>query len=102
MDLNIQQEIPTFAEGHEGSVYLTIMNLANLIDKDSGKVYRMRFPQQQLFNWDLDPVTGQYIYLRRQGDSTTGTNINTNVANFSEFYPSASTWRIKVGVNYRF
>lgn len=102
MDLNIQQEIPTFAEGHEGSVYLTIMNLANLLDKDSGKVYRMRFPQQQLFNWDLDPVTGQYIYLRRQGDSTTGTNINTNISNFNEFYPSASTWRIKVGVNYRF
>jgi hypothetical protein len=102
MDLNIQQEIPAFAEGHEGTVYFTILNLANLLDKDSGKVYRMRFPQQQLFNWDMDPLTGQYIYLRRQGDATTGTNINTDLANFNEFYPSASTWRIKVGVNYRF
>lgn len=102
MDLNIQQEIPAFAEGHEGTLYLTILNLANLIDNDSGKVYRMRFPQQQLFNWDLDPVTGQYIYTRRQGDSTVGSAINTDIANFSEFYPSSSTWRIKVGINYRF
>lgn len=102
MDLNIQQEIPAFAEGHTGTLYLTIMNLANLIDKDAGQVYRMRFPQQQLFNWDLDPATGQYIYLRRQGDNTTGSNINTDVGNYNEFYSSASTWRIKVGVNYRF
>lgn len=102
MDLNIQQQIPAFAEGHSGTVYLTIMNLANLIDKDAGQVYKMRFPQQPLFNWDLDPVTGQYIYLRRQGDNSTGSNINTNITNFNEFAPSASTWRIKVGVNYRF
>jgi outer membrane receptor for ferrienterochelin and colicin len=102
MDLNIQQEIPAFAEGHSGTVYLTVMNLANLFDKDAGQVYRMQFPQQQLFNWDLDPLTGQYIYLRRQGDTTTGNNINTDITNFNAFAASASTWRIKVGVNYRF
>ncbi|MCG7531878.1 TonB-dependent receptor [Psychrobium sp. MM17-31] len=94
LDLNIRQEIPGFTEDHKGLFYVSIKNLANLLNDDWGQVYRMRFPQQAL--WDLRGVNdeGQYQY----GERFRG----TDVRNYNEFYPEASTWRIKMGVRYSF
>ncbi len=98
MDLNVQQEIPGFSPEHKGTLYFTVLNLANLLDKDSGQVHRMRFPQQPLMQFSVDSTTGQYTYEPLSSSST----LLQNARNWSEFYPSASVWRIKVGVNYRF
>lgn len=92
-DLYISQEVPGFVEGHKGKVYLTVSNFANLLNDDWGKVYRMRFPQQILFDYDVNDQ-GQYIYQERFG--------GTNTANYNTFDVSESTWRLKVGVKYTF
>ncbi|WP_414828578.1 TonB-dependent receptor [Alteromonas sp. H39] len=92
-DLYISQEVPGFVDGHKGKVYLTISNFANLLNDDWGKVYRMRFPQQILFDFDVNDQ-GQYIYQERFG--------GTNTANYDTFDVSESTWRLKVGVKYTF
>lgn len=94
LDFSIQQEIPGFADGHKGMIYLTIDNLLNLIDSDKGQVRRMEFPQQILWDYDINPTTGQYQYDERFGGSVT--------SNWSEYIPEASTWRLKLGLRYSF
>ncbi|GGW92179.1 TonB-dependent receptor [Alteromonas halophila] len=93
MDLAISQEIPGFLEGHKGRLYFTIDNFANLLNDDWGKSYRMRFPQQILYDFDINDQ-GQYVLQEAFG--------GTDTRNYDEFDVSESTWRIKVGVRYTF
>lgn len=92
LDLSIRQELPGFMEGHKGLVYLTVDNLLNLIDSSKGKVYGSNFGTFELVDYTIDPATGQYQY----GASRTSTE------NWDAFYTADSTWRLKVGVSYRF
>lgn len=75
-------------------IYLTIDNLLNLLDSSKGKVRRMEFPQQTLWDYDVNSETGQHQYHERFG--------GTNTSNWSEYIPEASTWRLKLGVRYEF
>ncbi|WKD48133.1 TonB-dependent receptor [Microbulbifer spongiae] len=93
MDLAITQEIPGFLPGHRGMIYLTIDNFANLLNDDWGKVYDLEFPQQILFDYDVNE-NGQYIYYEPFG------GLNTN--NFERFQVEQSTWRVKLGLKYTF
>ncbi len=93
MDLAISQEIPGFTEDHKGRLYFTIDNFANLLNDEWGQSYRMRFPQQILFDYGLNDQ-GQYILDVPYGGSDT--------RNYDEFDVAESTWRIKVGVRYTF
>lgn len=92
MDLSIRQTIPGFAEGHSGTVYVTITNVLNLLNDDWGKVYGTRFGTINLNNFAIDPVTKQYIY----------SDVRSSDKAYEEFYAPESTYRIKVGVSYRF
>lgn len=94
LDFSIQQDIPGFADGHKGMIYLTIDNLLNLLDSSKGKVRRMEFPQQILWDYDVNGETGQYQYHERFG--------GTDTSNWSEYIPESSTWRLKLGVRYEF
>ncbi|MFZ8198669.1 TonB-dependent receptor [Alteromonas portus] len=93
MDLAISQEIPGFVEGHKGRIYLNIDNFANLLNDDWGKVYEMTYPQQILFDYDVNEA-GQYVYQEAYG--------GTDTRNYDSFDEEQSTWRIKVGVKYTF
>ncbi len=93
MDLAISQEIPGFVEGHKGRIYLNIDNFANLLNDDWGKVYRMQYPQQILFDYDVNDQ-GQYVLSTPFGGSDT--------RNYDTFDIDDSTWRIKIGVRYSF
>lgn len=93
MDLAISQEVPGFMEGHKGKIYFTIDNLANLLNDDWGKSYRMNFPQQILYDFDLNDQ-GQYILQEAFG--------GTDTSNADTFDIDDSVWRIKVGVKYTF
>ncbi len=93
MDLAISQEIPGFVEGHKGKLYINIDNFANLLNDDWGKVYRMNFPQQILYDFDINEQ-GQYVLYEAFG--------GTDTRNFDTFDVDDSTWRIKVGVKYTF
>ena len=93
LDLNITQEIPGFAEDHKGIFYVTVANLANLLNDDWGQVYQMRFPQQILFDYDVNDA-GQYRLTKPYGGFDT--------RNYDEFKPEQSTWRLKMGLRYKF
>lgn len=93
MDLAISQEVPGFLEGHKGKIYFTIDNFANLLNDDWGKSYRMRFPQQILYDFDLNDQ-GQYQLYEAYG--------GTDTRNADTFDIDDSVWRIKVGVKYTF
>lgn len=93
IDLAVTQDLPGFAEGHKGQVYFIVDNFANLLNDDWGKSYKMQFPQQILFDYDVN-ADGQYVLSERFG--------GTNTQNFDMLEVEQSTWRIKVGVKYSF
>lgn len=92
LDVSVRQEIPGFVADHKGEVYFVVDNFLNLIDSSKGKVYGDDFGDQTLTNFTLDQTTHQYIY----------NNVTSGRNNWDKFYPEESTWRIKVGVAYRF
>lgn len=93
MDLAITQEIPGFMPEHRGLVYFTIDNFANLLNDDWGKVYNQSFPQQVLFDYDVNDA-GQYVYSEPFGGA--------NSKSYDSFEAAESTWRVKMGLKYNF
>ncbi len=106
LDLRIDQEIPGFSKEHRGVVYLEILNLLNLFDDDSGKVLRNRFSTSSriLVDYDVNDQ-GQYVYSVPFCGAAFGGNPeecwNTD-ANWDRFESAESTWRMKLGIRYRF
>ncbi|ALZ76091.1 TonB-dependent receptor [Rheinheimera sp. F8] len=95
MDVSIRQELPGFTEGDSGTFYVTITNFLNLLNDDWGQVYGTRFGSINLMDASYDPNTKQLVY--RAPDINTTPNVH-----YSEFFAPESTYRIKVGVSYRF
>ena len=93
MDLAITQEVPGFMPEHRGLVYLTVDNFANLLNDDWGKVYDLEYPQQILFDYDVNE-NGQYVYSEPFG--------GLNTENYDRFQAQQSTWRVKLGLKYNF
>ena len=93
MDLAITQEVPGFLPDHRGVLTLTVDNFANLLNDDWGKVYDLQFPQQKLFDYDVN-ADGQYVYSEPYG--------GFNADNYSRFQVAESTWRVKLGLKYNF
>jgi outer membrane receptor for ferrienterochelin and colicin len=92
LDFKFTQEIPGFMEGHKGSVYFSVKNLLNLIDSSAGKVYRTDFfNNRDLVGVEYDQVNNQYVYSE-------GYDMDAPVS----FDAERSSWRIKLGVNYKF
>jgi len=89
LDLSVRQEIPGFAEGHKGEVYLVVNNLLNLIDSSKGKVYTQGNNTSEVIGMDIDPMSGQYIY---------GSLIEDGL----NFEAKQSAYRLKVGIKYTF
>lgn len=46
-DLRIEQQLPSFVDGHEGSVFFVIDNFTNMLNDDWGMLYQLGFPQYQ-------------------------------------------------------
>lgn len=93
MDLAITQELPGFTKDHKGQLYFIIDNLANLINDDWGKSYRISSRQQILFDVDINE-NGQYLLQEARG--------GTNTKNYNQFRVEPSAWSVKVGVKYQF
>jgi len=96
LDLSIRQEIPGFKADHKGILYFTVDNLLNLIDSSKGKVYGNDFGTTELAQFTIDPDTRKYEY-----DRPISANDNGGYGN-DKFYTTDSTWRIKIGVSYKF
>lgn len=94
LDLSIQQEVPGFMDGHKGVLYLTIANLANLLNDDWGVERRLTYPQVSLYDFGGLSDDGKY-----QIDSV-----------YNGYYPNnygtvdlnSSSWSAKLGIRYTF
>ena len=93
MDLSFQQEIPGFVEGHKGQLFVTIFNLANLLNDDWGIEKRLSFSNQNLYDFGGLSEDGKYQIERRFR--------GTDVRNYT-YHDNASAWRVKFGVRYSF
>ena len=58
----------------------------------AGKVYGDDFGDMTLSNFVLNQTNNKYVY----------SNVTSNTNNWDKFYTEESTWRIKVGVSYKF
>jgi outer membrane receptor for ferrienterochelin and colicin len=93
MDLSFKQEIPGFAEGHKGQLFVTIFNLANLLNDDWGIEKRLSFSNQNLYDFGGLSEDGKYQIERRFR--------GTDVRNYS-YHDNASAWSVQLGVRYSF
>lgn len=92
LDFKFEQEIPGLMSEHKGSFYVSVKNLLNLIDSSAGKVYNTNFyNNRDLVSLDYDEDANQYIYSEGYSDSAP-----------TYFDAERSTWRLKVGVSYKF
>lgn len=92
LDFKFEQEIPGFMSDHKGSFYVSVKNLLNLIDSSAGKVRSTNFyNNRDLVSVDYDAAENQYVYSKGYADSAP-----------TFFDAQRSTWRLKVGVSYKF
>lgn len=94
MDLSIKQEIPGFAQGHKGEIFLMIDNFANLLNDDWGVEKKIRYTSQDIY--DLGGLTddGRYKINKIYNGADTRNYTETNLG--------SSGWQMKIGINYRF
>ena len=94
MDLSIKQEIPGFAEGHKGEIFLMVDNFANLLNDDWGVEKKFRYPQQDIYDFGGLDDDGKYLIDKVYGGADT--------RNYSQAEIGSSGWQMKVGISYRF
>lgn len=94
LDFQFQQEIPGLVEGHKGIFYVTINNLLNMIDRSQGQVLRQNYTNKALVDFGGLDSEGRYIYEEPFS--------GFDNANWDTFETEESTWRMKIGVKYRF
>jgi hypothetical protein len=91
-DVRVSQEIPMFF-GHKAEIWLDILNVGNLIDKDYGRIEEYSFPLMRgvVEYGGIDPASGRYVYRFNTPDST---NIYDD--------RGVSRWALQVGFRYKF
>ena len=98
-DIRLSQELPGFFKGHKSELWLDIINVGNLIDKDWGEVYEVGFPLNRgvaLFQ-GVDAATGKYRY-----------NFDPNLVTAEGLYDNQdqtkgiSRWQLQLGFRYKF
>lgn len=92
-DIRISQELPAFFEGHKAEIWLDVMNVGNLLNKDWGKVsYASPFSGRGAVSFaGIDEATGKYKY---NFDASKVTPVNLT--------DWESRWALQVGFRYKF
>jgi hypothetical protein len=92
IDLRISQDLPGFFEGDRAEIWLDILNVGNLIDKDWGQIEEVFFPfNRGVVEYGGINTQGQYVYRFNNPDSL-GLRDRT----------AQSRWALQVGFRYRF
>jgi hypothetical protein len=95
VDLRFSQELPGFWGEHKAEIWLDIINVGNLINKDWGRTEEVGFPHGLgIVRFEgIDPATGRYRY-------------NFNEANVRDLTlrdnRGESRWAAQLGFRYRF
>lgn len=94
-DVRISQQLPGFFDGHKSEVWLDVMNVGNLINKDWGRIEEVGFPfGKGIASFaGIDPATGKYRYTFNEA------NIRDEQLRDNR---GESRWALQVGFRYRF
>jgi hypothetical protein len=93
VDLRISQELPGFFADNKAEIWLDILNVGNLIDKDWGQIDEIPFPLTRgvVEYGGIDAASGRYVYRFNTPDPST-------------IYDDrgVSRWAVQVGFRYQF
>jgi hypothetical protein len=94
-DLRLSQELPGFFAGHKSEIWLDILNIGNLLNKDWGRIEEIGFPfGQGIARFEgVDPETGKYRYSFDESDIR-DTSLRDNTGE--------SRWAVQLGYRYKF
>jgi outer membrane receptor for ferrienterochelin and colicin len=92
-DVRISQQLPGFFNGHKSEIWVDLMNVGNLINKDWGQIpYQSPYSDMRAVRFiGLDEATGKYVY-----------NFD-EAAVYKRFLTDPeSRWSVQVGFRYSF
>ena len=97
-DIRISQELPGFFEGHKSEIWLDIVNVGNLLNKDWGHIYDYGFfADQRIATLQGIDNNGKYVYNFTNPDAPTIANGDAD-----GFNQGVSQWSLQVGFRYKF
>lgn len=98
IDLRISQQLPGFFEGDQAELWLDVLNVGNLVNKDWGRINEVwvaGFGQPQGLGvvefGGIDPASGRYVY-----------RFNTPDTEVRRDAVGQSRWALQLGFRYRF
>jgi hypothetical protein len=94
-DLRLSQELPGFFGGHKSEIWLDILNVGNLLNKDWGRIEEVGFPFGKGIATfaGVDPATGKYRYTFNEANIR-DTSLRDN--------RGESRWAVQLGFRYKF
>ncbi|TQD51555.1 TonB-dependent receptor [Marilutibacter aestuarii] len=92
-DLRISQELPGFWSGHKSEIWLDVLNVGNLLNKDWGQIEEVGFPfgRGVVEYGGIDAATGKYVYRFNNPDELSVYDDR-----------GISRWSLQVGFRYKF
>ena len=94
-DVRFSQELPGFWDDHKSEIWIDVLNVGNLIDKEWGQINEIGFPfgRRVADMRGIDPASGRYIY-EFSADDVFEERLYDN--------QGQSRWAVQVGFRYQF
>ncbi|HVK50977.1 MAG TPA: TonB-dependent receptor [Pseudoxanthomonas sp.] len=98
-DVRFSQELPGFFKGHKSEIWVDIMNVGNLINKDWGHIYDYGFFANEGVAAANGIYNGKYVYSFNEASVTKPTVANSGdgIGN-----TGVSQWSLQLGFRYKF
>lgn len=93
VDMRFSQQLPGLFHGNKAEVWLDILNLTNLIDRDWGQIEEIGFPRNRgvVEFGGIDPATGKWVFRFNTPDRFTRRDTT-----------GESRWALQLGFRYSF